>query len=112
MFDHSLILVFKHDDEEAVLEALVNADTEVTDIEQDGDMITVFAPPTEYGKAKQALQDAFGEIDYEVDAIQFLPQSSTTVSGDDAVLFDKFLAMLDDLDDVQNVYHNVEMSDG
>lgn len=111
MFDHSIILAFKHDDEEAVLEALINADTDVTDIENEAGMLTVFAPPTEYGRAKQALQDVFGEIDYEVDAIQFLPQTSTSITGDDVVLFEKFLAMLDDLDDVQNVYHNGEVAD-
>jgi YebC/PmpR family DNA-binding regulatory protein len=110
MFDHSIILAFKHDDEEAVLEALMNADVNVTDIENESGMITVFAPPTEYAKAKQALVDAFGEIDYDVDAIQFLPQSTTEISGDDVEMFEKMIAMLDELDDVQNVYHNAELT--
>ena len=110
MFDHSLILAFKHDDEEAVLDALMNADVNVSDIENENGMITVFAPPTDYAKAKNALSEAFGEIDYETDAIQFLPQTTTPVAGDDAVMFEKFIAMLDDLDDVQNVYHNAELS--
>jgi YebC/PmpR family DNA-binding regulatory protein len=108
LFDHSVILAFKHDNEEAVLDALVENDVDVTDLENEDGIITVFAPPTEYGKAKQALEEAFGEIDYEVDSIQFIPQLMTTVEGDDAALFEKFLAMLNDLDDVQNVYHNVE----
>ncbi|MCW8193404.1 YebC/PmpR family DNA-binding transcriptional regulator [Proteobacteria bacterium 005FR1] len=109
MFDHTLILAFKHDDEDAVLEALMSADVEVTDIENENGQITVFAPPTEYAKAKQALETAFGNIDYEADAIQFLPQTMTTVSGEDAVHLEKMLGMLDDCDDVQNVYHNAEI---
>lgn len=109
MFDHSLIFAFKHDNEEDVLEALMAADVDLTDIENEDGQITVFAPPTEYAKAKQALADALGEIDFEVDAIQFLPQTTTAITGDDAVLFDKMLTMLDDLDDVQNVYHNAEL---
>jgi len=44
-----------------------------------------------------------------VDEIQFLPKSTTTISGDYLVLFEKFLDMLDDLDDVQNVYHGAEL---
>jgi YebC/PmpR family DNA-binding regulatory protein len=108
MFDHCAIFVFAGDDEEAVLEALMEADVDVTDIELEEGKITVFAPNTEYFKAKTALIERFGDIDFDVDEIQFIPQSYTTLSGDDVALFDKFLAMLNDLDDVQQVYHNVE----
>ncbi|MDD5632675.1 MAG: YebC/PmpR family DNA-binding transcriptional regulator [Methylococcales bacterium] len=108
MFDHAAILAFKHDDEDTVLEALLTADVDVTDIESDDGKITVFTPPADYFKAKQALADSFGVIDFDVDEIQFLPKSATVISGDDLVLFEKFLDMLNDLDDVQNVYHDVE----
>ena len=107
MFDHATILVFKGD-EEAALDALMMADVDVTDIENDDGKITVFAPNTEYAKAKTALTEAFDGIEFEVDEIQFLPKSSSPISGDDVEMFDKFLEMLNDLDDVQNVYHNVE----
>ncbi|KXJ46303.1 MAG: YebC/PmpR family DNA-binding transcriptional regulator [Cycloclasticus sp.] len=109
MFDHSAILVFKHDDDEAVFEALMDADVDVTDIENEDGKISVFAPPTDYFKAKQALLDCFGDIDFEVDEIQFIPHAFTSMTGDDVELFEKFIAMLDDLDDVQQVYHNVEL---
>lgn len=109
MFDHSAILAFAGDDEEAVLEALMAADVDVTDIENEDGKITVFAPNTEYAKARQALLDAFGEIDFDVDEIQFLPQTTTPVTGEDVEMFEKFLDMLNDLDDVQNVYHNAEL---
>ncbi|PHR47809.1 YebC/PmpR family DNA-binding transcriptional regulator [Cycloclasticus sp.] len=110
MFDHSAILVFKHDNEEVVLEILMDADVDITDIENENGKISVFALPTDYFKAKQALLDKLGEIDFEVDEIQFIPQAFTTMTGDDVELFEKFLAMLDDLDDVQQVYHNVEFN--
>jgi YebC/PmpR family DNA-binding regulatory protein len=109
MFDHCAILAFKNDDEEAALEALMMADVDVTDLEYDEGMITVFAPHTEYFKAKQALTEAFDGIEFEVDEIQFIPQTTTTIEGDDVEMFDKFLNMLNDLDDVQNVYHNAEL---
>ncbi|MDT8282716.1 MAG: YebC/PmpR family DNA-binding transcriptional regulator [Gammaproteobacteria bacterium] len=107
MFDHATILVFKGD-EEAALEALMEADVNVTDIENDNGTITVFAPNTEYAKARQALTDAFGQIEFDVDEIQFLPKTTTPISEDDVEMFDKFLDMLNDLDDVQNVYHTAE----
>jgi len=108
MFDHSAILVFKGDDEDAALEALMEADVDVGDIESEEGKITVFAPHTEYFKAKQALMDAFEDIDFDVDEIQFIPQTTTPIVDSDREMFDKFLDMLNDLDDVQNVYHNGE----
>jgi YebC/PmpR family DNA-binding regulatory protein len=108
MFDHSAILAFQNDDEDAVLEALLSADVDVSDVESDDGKVTVFTPHSDYFKAKQALLDALGEIDFEVDEIQFLPKSISTISGDDIPLFEKFLDMLNDLDDVQNVYHDAE----
>jgi YebC/PmpR family DNA-binding regulatory protein len=111
MFDHSAILAFPGEDEEAALEALVAADVDVTDIECESSMITVFAPHTEYAKAKQALQEAFAGIEFDVDEIQFLPQTTTQVVGEDVELFEKFMDMLNDLDDVQNVYHNAVFED-
>jgi len=106
MFDHSCILAFKGDDEEAALEALLMADVDVTDIENDDGKITVFAPNTEYFKVKKALTESFGEIDFEVDEIQFLPKGETPITGDGVEMFEKFLDMLNDLDDVQNIYHD------
>ena len=108
MFDHCAILAFKHSDEDAVLEALLAADVDVSDVESEDGRITVFTPQADYFKAKQALMDAFGEQDFEVDEIQFVPRSYKTVTGDDEVLFEKFLDLLNELDDVQQVYHDVE----
>ena len=106
MFDHAAILAFKHNDEDTILEALLSADVDVSDVENEDGKITVFLPNTEYFKAKQALLDLLGEVDFEVDEIQFLPKSVTSISGDDVVMFEKFLDMLNDLDDVQNVFHD------
>lgn len=107
MFDHSVILSFKGD-EEKVMDALLNADVDVSDIENENGRITVFAPHTEYAKAKTALAGAFGDIEFEVDEIQFIPQTYTQLSGEDVAMFEKFMDLLNNLDDVQNVYHNAE----
>jgi len=108
MFEHAAVFVFKHDDEDAVLEALMEADVDVTDLENEEGMLTAFVAPTDYFKAKTALTE-MGIIDLEVEEIQWVPNSYTEISEEDQVLFDKFLGMLEDLDDVQHVYHNVQM---
>ena len=107
MFEHVAVFMFKHDDEDAVLEALMEADVDVSDIENEEGMLTVFTVPTDFFKSKQAL-NGIDVIDFEVEEIQWIPNSYTEISDDDQVLFDKFLTMLEELDDVQHVYHNVQ----
>lgn len=107
-FDHAGILSFDGAEEEAVLEALLMGDVDVMDIETDDDRITAFFPQAEYAKAKQALQEAFGELDYAVDEIQFLPRDTVTLAGEELEQFQKLIDSLDFLDDVQNVFHDCE----
>lgn len=109
MFDHLTILRFDGQDEEAVLDALLMSDVDVIDIENEEGMLTVFAPHTESFKAKNALSEAFGEIEYDVDEVQFIAQNTAPLtSEDDKAMFERFMDMLNDLDDVQNIYHSVE----
>ena len=110
MFDHLSVFSFKGDDEDAVLEALLEADVDVTDVEVEEGMTTVFSPHTEYNKTRVALLSLLGEdVEFETDMITFIPQATTTISGEDVEWFEKFMEMLNDNDDVQNVYHNAEM---
>ncbi|MGA1530948.1 MAG: YebC/PmpR family DNA-binding transcriptional regulator [Kiritimatiellia bacterium] len=107
----AVVIERRADDEEAVLEALLNADVDVIDIENEDGHITVFAPDNEYGQARQAICEVFGddegEVEFEADVIQFLPQATVSLQGEDVDVFEKLIDMLTDLDDVQNVYHNV-----
>lgn len=111
LFDHCTILKFQAQDEDAVLEILLNADVDVIDIEIEDGHITVFAPDSEYGHARQAICQNFGnakgEMDFEADVIQFLPQTTLSLAGEDLAVFEKLVDLLNTLDDVQNVYHNV-----
>lgn len=118
MFDHRAVFVFKGDNEDKILDAMLEADVDVSDIEAEDGMITVLTPPSEYFKAKTALTTFFansvgdnkGDIEFEVDEITFIPQTSCVIKGDDATQFEKLLALLNDNDDVQNVYHNADFS--
>ncbi|WP_076415655.1 YebC/PmpR family DNA-binding transcriptional regulator [Shewanella sp. UCD-KL12] len=110
MFDHQAVFAFKGEDEEAVLETLMMADVDVTDIEVEDGMVSVFAPHTEFFKAKTALTEEDSELNFEVEEITFVPQNAHEITDPEVVeQFEKFLAALEDCDDVQNVYHNAEL---
>ena len=108
-FDHLAILSFKGDNEEQVLESMLGADVNVDEIESKDGSLTIFAPPSEFYKAKTALLHAFPGTELEVQEITFLPQTSKTLSPEDLLVFQKLISMLYDCDDVQNVYHNADL---
>jgi YebC/PmpR family DNA-binding regulatory protein len=108
-FDHLAVLSFKGANEDQVLEAMFNADVAVEEIESKDGYITIFAPPAEFFKTKTAILNAFPNVELEFQEITFLPQTSKTLSDEDLPLFEKFLEMLNDCDDVQDIYHNVAL---
>jgi YebC/PmpR family DNA-binding regulatory protein len=108
-FDHLAILRFKGDNEEPVLEAMIEADVNVEEIENKNGYLTVYAPASEFYKAKTALLQKFPDTQLEVQEITFLPQATKKLEGDDLQAFEKLLAMLNECDDVQEVYHNVDL---
>ena len=109
-FDHMAVLSFAGDDEEKVIEAMFAADVAVEEVEGKDGQITIFAQPTDFYKAKMALLEAFPGLELEVQEITFLPQSTKNLGGDDLVVFEKLLGMLNDCDDVQEIYHNVDLA--
>jgi YebC/PmpR family DNA-binding regulatory protein len=106
-FDHLAVLSFKGDSEEKVIEALFAADVAVEDVECEDGTITIFAPPAEFYKAKTALLEAFPGLELEVQEITFIPHASATLSTEQLAVFEKMQNMLNDCDDVQEIYHNV-----
>ncbi|SET62597.1 YebC/PmpR family DNA-binding transcriptional regulator [Thalassotalea agarivorans] len=110
MFDHQAVFSFKGDDDEAVLETLMMEDIDVTDVELEEGIITVYAPHTEFFKIKTALADNMPDVAIDVEEITWVPQVYTQISGEeDLANFEKFLMMLEDCEDVQNIYHNAEL---
>jgi len=112
LFDLMAVLSFKGKTEEQVLEAMLEAEVDVEEVECKGDQITIFAPSGEFYKAKTALLAAFPDVELEVQEITFLPQTSKAIGEEDLPMFQKFITMLNECDDVQDVYHNADLPAG
>jgi YebC/PmpR family DNA-binding regulatory protein len=108
-FDHLAVLSFHGVSEDKVLEAMFAADVAIEELESKEGTVTVFAPPAEFYKAKTALLEAFPGLELDVQEITFLPKEMKVIGADDVPLFEKFLGMLNDCDDVQEIYHNATL---
>ena len=108
MFDNVGILSFNFTDEGAILDVLVEHDVDVQDIEVEDEAVTVYVTPTSLYAAKTAIESLIPEVEFEVLENTMIPQERVKVEGEDKDMFDRLMSMLDEIDDVQNVYHNVE----
>ena len=95
--------------EEDLFEELMMQDVEVKDIETDEDLVVISGDAKEYNNIRKALLNINPDIDLEIDEIAMVPLDKVTLDGEEKEMFDKLLSMLDDIEDVQNVYHNVEL---
>ena len=109
MYEHLGAVGIKGHSEDEVMEALINADVDANDIEAEDDMIVVYTEVADLNNAKKALEDAFPGITFEVDEIAYYPKDTVTLTPEEKEKFERLLDMLDELDDVSNVYHNVEL---
>ena len=87
LFDHLAVLSIPGDNEDEVLEAMLEADVDVDDIENKDGKLTVFAPADEFNKAKTALQAAYPDRELDVAEVAFLPQTNIDITEDDQPTF-------------------------
>ncbi len=90
------------------MEIHIMAAVDLQEIQSEDGFVTCYVTPTDLYKAKDAIEEAKGETKFEVMEIKMLPQEYVTLNEEDAALFKRLLDLLDEVDDVQQVFHNVE----
>jgi YebC/PmpR family DNA-binding regulatory protein len=106
-FKHCGQLIFAPgSDEDKIMEVALDsgADDVITD---DDGAIEVLTPPSVFEQVKNALSAA--GLNAEVAEVTFRPENTIEIEGDDAVKMQKILDVLEDIDDVQEVYHNAAL---
>lgn len=106
-YEHLGVISFKYDDEEKVLDLLLNAGIEVIDIESEDGFITISLNPSDMNLAKDELEKEIANIDYEIDEVGMYAKDKITLEGEEKEIFDRLYNMLEDIEDVSQIYTNV-----
>lgn len=101
------VLDFKGTNRDEVEENLILGDVDVQAVEQEGEMIEVRVTPSDLEKAKEALK-GLGITDFERAEITLIPNEWIEVDEESKKKLEAMMAELDEAEDVQAVYHNVE----
>ena len=109
MFDEKGVLVVERtpgmDEDEMMMMAL---EAGAEDVKAEADVFEIYTAPNDFSAVREALeQQGLTFLSAEVDKI---PQNTVAVTDEDTILkIQKLLDMLEENDDVQNVYHNADL---
>ena len=106
-YQHVGNIIVDFEDEEAMLDTLIMADVNVLELEVSEGQMNINVDPTDLYKAKDAIDALIENVEYPVLELTMIPNEYCELEGDDKVLFERLLTLLDDVDDVQNVWRNV-----
>ena len=109
MYDNLCAVGFNGINEEEVMDSLIMNDIDFIDMENNDGNILIYGNPSDLFKIKEAISSIKNDIEFTIDEICLLPKERITLEGEALDEFNKLLSMLDEVDDVQNVYHNVEL---
>lgn len=110
MFSPTAVIGVEGKTSDEVLELLMEADVDVRDITEEDDSIIVYAEPDQFYAVQTAIKQA-GISEFTVAELTMLAQNYVTLSEDVQAQFEKLVDALEDLEDVQQVYHNVDLDE-
>ncbi len=110
MFDRKGVIVIEGEglDEDTVMEAALEAGAD--DFTFDGDVFEITTEPNDLGAVRDALEEkGYKFISAEV---QYIPQTTTVIEDEEQIAkMEKLIDMLEENDDVQEIWHNWDMPD-
>ncbi|SKA05757.1 DNA-binding regulatory protein, YebC/PmpR family [Pilibacter termitis] len=108
MFDNTGVITFEGEDSDEILEYLMENDVDVRDVSNEEGHIVVYTEPEALHVALSVLKEK-GIEKFDVTELEMIAQNDITLSGDDLTTFEKMIDTLEDDEDVQKVYHNVDL---
>ncbi|GFZ83947.1 putative transcriptional regulatory protein YeeI [Compostibacillus humi] len=108
MFDATAVFGIEGKAADDILELLMEEDLDVRDIFEEDGIAIVYAEPDQFHAVQEALKNA-GIAEFTVAELSMIPKNEVALSGDDLDQFEKLIDVLEELEDVQQVYHNVDV---
>ncbi len=110
MFDATAVIGIEGKTADEVLEILMEADVDVRDILEEDEAVIIYAEPDQFHLVQEAFKKV-GITEYRVAELTMLAQNDITLPEEAQEQFDKMIDALEDLEDVQQVYHNVDFGE-
>lgn len=110
-YEHLGVIVVEYADEEAMMDAMIEHDIDLNDVEIEDGYMTITVDPNQLDDAKTVVEELIPDVKFLVLEDKMVPNETVELEGEDKDLFKRLVTLLDEVDDVQNVYHNVSNLD-
>lgn len=110
MFDAASVIGVEGKTEDDVLELMMEEDVDVKDIVAEDETVIVYADPEQFHAVQEVFKKA-GVSEFSVAELTMLAQNDVAIPNESKDQFEKLIDALEDLEDVQQVYHNVDLSE-
>lgn len=108
-YDNLTVLGFKSDKEDDIVMALLDEGIEPVEYETVDGMFSVSVNYVDNVKTRDIIEKIIPNVDFEIDESGWYAKDLITLDGEDLETFNKLYNMLDDIDDVTDIYHNVNL---
>ena len=104
------LFVFPYEDEEAMLDAMLEAEVDVQDLSvEDGEM-TVKTAFQDFGKAQETIEKLIPDVEFDTCEATMLPNEYVDLTDpEDIEAFNKLMDMLNEVEDVNKIYTNARV---
>ena len=106
-YDHLGMLGLKTDKGEELFEKLLDVGINLVDFEDEDGYVLMSVNPSEFNKLKSEVEKIIPNPDYEIDEVGMYAKNKVTLEGEDLELFNRLYNLLDEIEDVTDIYHNV-----
>lgn len=108
-YDYLAIIGVTSDDGDNIMMKILDEGIEIIDLESVDGEVVITAKPSDASKVKDVLESMIPDIQYTIDEIGWYAKEKCKLEGEDLEVFQRLLSLLENIDDVDYVYHNVEL---
>lgn len=108
LFDNTAVFVVAYQDADEIMMVLLEADIDVRDVQEMDGQVIVYGEPNDFSVIKEALE-TFGIEKFEVAELEMIAKTEIDLNEEDLEVFEKLVDALEADEDVQKVYHNVNI---
>ena len=110
MFQEKGEIVIEREDKDEDEIMMLALDAGAEDFAAEEEVFVITTIPEDFGTVREALES--NGLEFLEAAVKMVPDTYTEINEDDAKKFQKMLDLLEDDDDVQEIYHNAEFPEG
>ncbi len=107
-YDYLGVVSFKSDKDEEILDAIIDASIEPVEFDNNDGVLTISVEPTNHDKLKDIIEGIIPDVDYLYDEVGMYPKEEIILNEEDLETFKKLYNILDSIEDVSTIYHNVK----